>query len=732
MRLVGQRVRPPSPRPSPPARGGSRRQFQLEATLGGRIAAFERKSRGSASETISRLISGFYIRPHPGPLPQEREEHSPRSWNTMPVGGPTVFEQRRNHATSANKAFELSDASGDLPLSPGERAGVRASASVISLGPHHTRPRVVWQGMRRSLLQCIEYGIADCLWLAPQLRVPETQFLDSKRLEEPGSFCVIGSSSRMSVLETVEFNREPGFFAEKVEEVFSGRMLAAEFVTTESTVSQPAPNQLLGPGGPFAQGAGEASACHGAERRTARGEFKNGVGARPHPSPLPRERENRWPRYGGADAQGYWVASSANDQPAAMTQTALGPSRDPNRARPLPGPLPREREEHWQRSWKTMSVGGPSVFEQRRNNDTSATEAFELSRAVRNFSLSPGERAGVRANVLFLLTFLFLAFAHMASAHEVRPAYLELRQTGPETYAALWKVPGLGENLRLGLYVELPAGCTNITAPHASMINNAYTERWSFRCEGGLTGRTIHITGLSSISTDVLVQIERLDGTTQVTRLTPSAPSFVVEAAPRALEVARTYSVLGVEHILTGIDHLLFILALLMITGGGWKLVKTVTAFTISHSITLTLATLGYIHVPQKPVEATIALSIVFVAAEILRGQHGRVGITARAPWLVAFSFGLMHGLGFASGLSEAGLPAGHIPTALLFFSIGVETGHFLFIGVVLSLMAVGRQMLLRLGSSSIYRPPSIIRLLPPYAIGTVAMFWVIQRVAAF
>ena len=201
------------------------------------------------------------------------------------------------------------------------------------------------------------------------------------------------------------------------------------------------------------------------------------------------------------------------------------------------------------------------------------------------------------------------------------------------------------------------------------MVNNAFTERWTVKCAGGLTGGTIHIAGLTATMTDVLVRLERLDGTTQVTRLTPSAPSFVVEAAPRALEVARTYVVLGVEHILTGIDHLLFVLALLIITRGGWKLVKTVTAFTISHSITLSAATLGFVHVPQPPVEAVIALSIVFVAAEIVRMHRGVEGITARAPWIVAFTFGLMHGLGFAGGLSEAGLPAGHIPTALLFFS---------------------------------------------------------------
>jgi len=224
--------------------------------------------------------------------------------------------------------------------------------------------------------------------------------------------------------------------------------------------------------------------------------------------------------------------------------------------------------------------------------------------------------------------------------------------------------------------------------------------------------------------TDVLVRIERLDGSTQVVRLTPSAPSFVVAAAPRGWEVARTYGVLGVEHILSGIDHLLFVLALIILTRGGWRLVKTVTAFTVSHSLMLTAATLGWVHVPPPPVEAVIALSIVFVAAEILRQRRGVEGIASRAPWLVAFSFGLMHGLGFAGGLSEAGLPAGHIPVALFFFSIGVEAGHFLFIGAVLSFVVLVRRIRIPI--------PRWAELVPPYAIGSVAMFWVIQRLAAF
>jgi hydrogenase/urease accessory protein HupE len=309
-------------------------------------------------------------------------------------------------------------------------------------------------------------------------------------------------------------------------------------------------------------------------------------------------------------------------------------------------------------------------------------------------------------------------------AHEVRPAYLELRQSEPETYDVFWKVPGQGDNLRLGLYLELPADCTNVTEPRGSMANSAFTERWTVKRAGGLTGGTIRIAGLAATMTDVLVRLERLDGGTQVTRLTSSSPSFIVEAAPGALEVARTFTVLGVEHILTGIDHLLFVLALLIITGGGWRLVKTITAFTISHSLTLSAATLGFVHVPQPPVEAVIALSIIFVAAEIVHLQRGIESITARAPWLVAFAFGLMHGLGFASGLSEAGLPPGHIPTALLFFSLGVEAGHFLFVGAVLSFIVLIQRLRISL--------PRWIELIPPYAIGTIATFWFIQRTLSF
>ena len=282
--------------------------------------------------------------------------------------------------------------------------------------------------------------------------------------------------------------------------------------------------------------------------------------------------------------------------------------------------------------------------------------------------------------------------------------------------------------MRLGLYVEFPLGSMNVTAPRGLMVNNAFTERWTVKRPNGLTGGTIHIAGLTATMTDVLVRMERLDGTTQVTRLTPSAPSFVVEAGPRAMQVAATYLILGVEHILLGIDHLLFVLALLILVKGTRRLIATVTAFTVAHSLALAGATLGFVHVPGPPVEAAIALSIVFVAAEIMHSRQGKAGLTERFPWVVAFSFGLLHGFGFASALNEVGLPQAAIPIALLFFNVGVELGQLLFIASVFVVIALARRVMRR---SRVWQPAWAWRI-PPYAIGSVAMFWVIQRIAAF
>jgi hydrogenase/urease accessory protein HupE len=324
---------------------------------------------------------------------------------------------------------------------------------------------------------------------------------------------------------------------------------------------------------------------------------------------------------------------------------------------------------------------------------------------------------------LFVLV-LVAGWPATASAHEVRPAYLQLHQTGAERYDVLWKVPAVGDTMRLSLYVRLPQTCTNLKEPRGVFANNAYTEQWSVECLAGLAGSTVRIAGLIATLTDVLVRVERLDGSSQVTRVTSSSPSFVVEAMPRRFEVARTYLVLGIEHILTGVDHLLFVSGLLLLVNGTRRLLLTVSAFTLSHTVTLTLATLGFVHVPPAPVEAVIALSILFVAWEVLRKNSNPTGLAQRKPWLVAFSFGLLHGLGFAGGLSAAGLPTAHIPLALGFFSAGVEVGHFSFVGSALLIIAALKRWVSRF--------PAWSWRIAPYAIGSCASFWLIARLAVF
>ncbi len=324
-----------------------------------------------------------------------------------------------------------------------------------------------------------------------------------------------------------------------------------------------------------------------------------------------------------------------------------------------------------------------------------------------------------------ILLVALLAGAAPALAHEVRPAYLELQETAAGEVEVLWKTPMRGD-LRLALAPVLSGPSEEATPIATREAGGAALQTWRLRLPAGepLRGRRLHIDGLSGTLTDALVRVGFADGSNWVARLTPTSPAVTIPVSPGGAAVAATYFGLGVEHILLGIDHLLFVLALLLITRGAKRLVLTVTAFTVAHSITLALATLGFVHVPPAPVEAVIALSIVFVAAEILRARRGEEGITARAPWVVAFTFGLLHGFGFAGALAEIGLPEGQIPLALLFFNLGVEAGQLLFVGAVLALIWLWRR-------SRVAIPPWA-GLVPPYAIGSIAMFWVFERVAGF
>jgi len=325
----------------------------------------------------------------------------------------------------------------------------------------------------------------------------------------------------------------------------------------------------------------------------------------------------------------------------------------------------------------------------------------------------------LRYPVLLLLA----SFATATLAHEARPGYLQLTQTAPTTIELLLKVPAVG-NMRLSLSPRLPEHCAIVAPAVTHIVDGAYLERATLSCATSLTGETIRIDGLSSTLTDVLVRFERMDGTVQVSRLTPAAPSFVVEESPSALEVATTYLTIGVEHILLGIDHLLFVLALLLVVQGWRRLVVTLTAFTVAHSVTLAAATLGLVNVPQQPVEAVIALSIVFVAGEIVHISQGRASMTRRWPWIVAFVFGLLHGLGFAGALSEVGLPEQSIPLALLLFNLGVELGQLLFIAAA----AVVARLLLVVDA----KWPLWTKVLPAYGIGSMAVFWVVERTVGF
>lgn len=323
-----------------------------------------------------------------------------------------------------------------------------------------------------------------------------------------------------------------------------------------------------------------------------------------------------------------------------------------------------------------------------------------------------------------LVTILvFLLYAVPGMAHEVRPGYLEITETTPERYTILWKVPMKGDAV-LSMSPILPQACSEQIPPSKRTVAGAMVKQWTVVCPGGLTGGMIRIDGLQNTLTDALVRVKHSGGTIQTVRLTPREIGFTVSGEPSTLEVITTYLSLGVEHILLGIDHLLFVFALLLIVQGWRRLIGTITAFTVAHSITLAAATLGYIYIPQAPIEAVISLSILFLATEIIHVQQGKTGLAQGCPWLVAFIFGLLHGFGFAGALSEIGLPPSDIPIALLLFNVGVEAGQLIFVcSVLLAGLALRRIALQQMRWAETTAT---------YVIGSVAAFWTIERIIAF
>jgi hypothetical protein len=321
-----------------------------------------------------------------------------------------------------------------------------------------------------------------------------------------------------------------------------------------------------------------------------------------------------------------------------------------------------------------------------------------------------------------------LLLATPALAHRLSPAYFGLTETAPNVFAVQWKV-SISGGLAAVLEPQVPPGCSIANGVRTTTLDDVRLQHATLECPDGLAGKPFTVKGLAQTQTDVLLRVDYLDGSSSNQRLTPDAPDVTIPARPSAFEVVRTYTVLGVEHILLGIDHLLFVLALLLLVNGVGRLVATVTAFTVAHSVTLGAATLGFVHVPSAPVEAIIALSILFLASELARrrGASGArddaANLTSRFPWVVAFSFGLLHGFGFAGALSEVGVPQQAVPLALLFFNVGVEIGQLTFIAAVF-----GFAWLVQLTA---VRVPSIWQRTVAYGIGSVAAFWVVERTVA-
>jgi hypothetical protein len=308
-------------------------------------------------------------------------------------------------------------------------------------------------------------------------------------------------------------------------------------------------------------------------------------------------------------------------------------------------------------------------------------------------------------------------------AHELQPGYLELRERG-NGYDVLWKVPSVGADARMPIAPVFPDTCRQRGEARSERAGTAWLYSARIECQAGLAGQTIGIDGLEAFATDVLLRVQHADGSVETHVVKPAQASVMLRTANDGRRGIGAYLYLGIEHILLGVDHLLFVLGLLLIVRDRWMLVKTVTAFTVAHSITLAVATFGIAQVPAAPLNAVIALSILFLGPEIVRRWRGQTSFTIRHPWVVAFAFGLLHGFGFASGLAQLGLPRDEIPLALLLFNVGVEVGQLAF--VILMLLLERSFRLLQI------HWPTIVQRLPGYLVGTLGAFWTIQRIAIF
>jgi hydrogenase/urease accessory protein HupE len=313
-------------------------------------------------------------------------------------------------------------------------------------------------------------------------------------------------------------------------------------------------------------------------------------------------------------------------------------------------------------------------------------------------------------------------FVSQSSAHESQPGVLELNQLSGTRYEVIWRAP-IYYGKPHPAQPQHPEDWKTIGEPTVRQLSDSALHRRVVEVSGGsVDGSVIHFPGLEATITDVFIIISRLDGSQATLVARPTQTSVELRGDRPWYVSAKEYLVLGLHHILTGIDHLLFVLGLLLIVSCRWNLLKTITAFTVAHSITLAIATLGYASAPGPPLNAAIALSILFLGPEIVRVWRGQSSFTIRHPWVVAFAFGLLHGFGFASGLTTSGLPSAEIPVALLLFNVGVEIGQLFFVAIIIFLERSFRILEIRW--------PRWVEALPAYTVGGLGAFWTIQRFA--
>lgn len=336
----------------------------------------------------------------------------------------------------------------------------------------------------------------------------------------------------------------------------------------------------------------------------------------------------------------------------------------------------------------------------------------------------PGPVGWLLSVALSVLLPVLLAWSPPLLADEFRPALLEVNERDGGWVEVTWKVPMRGEKV-LALTPVLPDFLTPMGPGTGRQVPGAWIETSAYRSGGQpLHGSTLRVAGLSTVPTDVVVRVNLLDGSQHSAILRSGNSAFVIPEQVTRMELAVAYWRIGTIHILEGYDHLLFLLTLLLVVSGIWPLLKTVTAFTVAHSLTLVLATIGLVNIPPVPTEAVISLSIMLLAVEVVRRNKGELTTSERFPWLVAFTFGLVHGLGFAGALSEIGVPSNAVPVALLMFNVGVETGQVIFV-LAVSLLLAGLHRIHSRGALTLARAT-------PYAIGGIAAFWTIERVGAF